>query len=700
MTKRSKGAAKTRERSSSVASRVGPVSWVDRDSQMAAVKVQHLESEVEELRASNVEAEKKVFKVRKLIRRRAKDLSTLSQSAATAATMKTEALEQLSATQEQLSGARTRVAELEVQLQERREKSSKSKAKLDELAGKHQRAEDLLQQRTQELKAREAAWHEQATAAAREHEELRRELKTAKKALAHTDEQLKQAVAKPSDAVTDQLSRLNAAVEELTAANENLAEEKAGLQTECDRAKHRLRQVATDGKASKRTLKEAVAAKEELASKVAELGVNLEAATMRLGESQQAIADMEGKLAVSEHASASLQQQLEEARREISDVTARAADEVAGLNERLQNFDAVNMKVRDLEATVKSLKTDIVKIAEEKEKHDDELRIVTESLQEKEDELARKANLADTAAEMYVEATDLAKANKELKRMNEKKDKRIEVLKASVLEKGRQLEVFAEEKADRDARIAELMKGIESSEQAGAGHDDFIQRSKSMTIESPVFAAPPRELARLSPATDETCSLVEVMSAHHSTPGSVAMARSVSGTPNTCAQGTSTPNYNSTRRSLQRVTRPEIADSDYQVTERDQQDPPTTYSIPPTTPETNTAPRVYAQPLTRTDKDKYKAALDLQIAQKKRLTAEAGGSVSKRRGAASQQQQQQQQASADAPEFFKFGVAGSGAPIRDINNDVVTNVTFTRSNSYLPIDHPMSMRKPKKARHF
>jgi hypothetical protein len=83
------------------------------------------------------------------------------------------------------------------------------------------------------------------------------------------------------------------------------------------------------------------------------------------------------------------------------------------------------------------------------------------------------------------------------------------------------------------------------------------------------------------------------------------------------------------------------------------------------------APVVYNEPRNKGKRVEYAVALEDQMRQEKE-----------------KRKSQHAEMFAKQEEYFPFGRAGSGAPVRDANSNVVANVTFTRNKGFLPRDHP------------
>lgn len=93
--------------------------------------------------------------------------------------------------------------------------------------------------------------------------------------------------------------------------------------------------------------------------------------------------------------------------------------------------------------------------------------------------------------------------------------------------------------------------------------------------------------------------------------------------------------------------------------------------VPTVTPSKAHAPAIYNEPRNRARQQEYATLLEQQMME--------------------QQEKKRKQSAADqapATDYFPFGRPGSGAPVRDANSNVVTNITFCRSKRPVPIDHP------------
>ena len=295
----------------------------------------------------------------------------------------------------------------------------------------------------------------------------------------------------------------------------------------------------------------------------------------------------------------------------------------------------------------------------ENEKISSELSVIKNAFEDSSTQLASKNELVETTEQMYNEASKAVSELKELKKTSEKKDRRLDANKKEAQELKRTIENLAQDKADRDERIRELLerRAAHETQDDEAERHDLMERQRArsaISVESARFATNNVRLSCVSLAS----------------PHSTADPVDLDGTPH--SQKSILKKSHQRSRSRTRISPPDI---DYD-------------SLPQVhTPKHNTAPAIYAQHPTRSDKDNYKAALDMQVSQKRALSQ----SSSRRR----------EQSEKRDSDYFKFGVAGSGAPIRDSNNDVITNVTYTRSTNYLPADHPMSTKKNKRVtRHF
>ena len=349
----------------------------------------------------------------------------------------------------------------------------------------------------------------------------------------------------------------------------------------------------------------------------------------------------------------------------------KAQERVAALQRYEGEFKVLN----DVHATVVA---DLESAEQQVEKLGAELESAKAENERLDDELKSTKELAETTAEMYKQAMEFGEKWKEAKKQGVQKDRKIKALESDLAGKCDLLERLGDEKASCDARIAELLKEVEAEQEKtrAAAHArlqegmaqsqelDFcskIEHSRSlMSIESPRFVPAAQQLEEVACAVDFS-----------------AMSP---GTPKSKAAKAATPRQPGTPRTPRQSVTGKV-----NVRERSLSEPMSAMSVPSmyTTPKKgNTAPALYAQQATRDDRDRYRAALDEQVHQRRRSV-----SVSQRR-------------ERDDRGFFNFGAAGSGAPIRDTHNEVVTNVTFTRSTNYLPVDHPMSAKKKRATRHF
>eukprot|EP01059_Diplonema_ambulator_P017316 TRINITY_DN29306_c0_g1_i1.p1 TRINITY_DN29306_c0_g1~~TRINITY_DN29306_c0_g1_i1.p1 ORF type:complete len:619 (+),score=309.47 TRINITY_DN29306_c0_g1_i1:143-1858(+) len=352
----------------------------------------------------------------------------------------------------------------------------------------------------------------------------------------------------------------------------------------------------------------------------------------------------------------------------------RHSETIRNLNAEVERLQRVETELDDARSMNKvleeQLKAASAKITENKaliERLNDEQEVLSRTNEEQQSELDKLNQLSETTAEIVAEARRLGEQVKELKKETKAKNKKIEQLEKNAEHDKELIEKLGEEKAERDAMIKDMaataatVKTRDEDELA-----ERIERARSvMSVESPRFTAPPSELVFVD-ATVETPG-------QGSVPRSCTPMREVvrEKTPlnirTPCAGTPKMKNMGHVTVSERRIERPEVNDDNY-------------VNMSALTPKGNTAPCLYAQTPSKQDKENYKAALDEQVAIKrakegnKRKVEQCG-------------------------DFFKFGAAGSGAPIRNSQNEVVTNVTFTRSTNYLPVDHPMSAKK-KKTRHF
>ena len=352
-------------------------------------------------------------------------------------------------------------------------------------------------------------------------------------------------------------------------------------------------------------------------------------------------------------------------------------EQIASLKERVDTLEPLKRNLAKAEQDYDTVAAELADTTLKMKTLTDDLNVANTTNDSLEKELFEAKEQLELYSVAEEKGEEMAQRVKEERRLSVQKDKRIETLKVELHGVRSLLEKVGEEKADRDARITELelltqTQATQAAEaqahtQTQASHeapqpqqdeDDFCGRmSRGCSL-------------AVTPKREKSCS---------SRPGAPQDYPLESTLP--CTPSTPRAQVTSSLLTTRACSEPSMRSVNTQVSvSRRRQG---RLSVPTVvTPKRNTAPALYAQTPTREDRKKYKLALDEQINEQNHTKKAAG----KRK--------------AEDADFFNFGSAGSGAPIRDTNNEVVTNVTFTRSNNYLPVDHPPSCRKPKRARHF
>eukprot|EP01064_Diplonema_japonicum_P033610 TRINITY_DN667_c1_g3_i1.p1 TRINITY_DN667_c1_g3~~TRINITY_DN667_c1_g3_i1.p1 ORF type:complete len:643 (+),score=218.59 TRINITY_DN667_c1_g3_i1:56-1930(+) len=406
-----------------------------------------------------------------------------------------------------------------------------------------------------------------------------------------------------------------------------------------------------------------------------------------------------------------LQEELEAVNNTAAARSQAAEENTKSLERKLDSLNTVEDKMVDITAHNRALEEQLkatnTKIGELKSKLSEQMEeneVMSRSNEDMQTELDRLKQLADTAGALVTEAKKLGDEVKTLKKESRSKTKKIEQMEKDHTANKQMIETLGEEKAERDAmikdmaqnkhmqRIAdenELVEKIErgrasmgmttdtSVERHGRGGSMYVVESKPLlNVESPRFTAPDARLASIGSCNvEEPLELGSPYSQKH-----VSINRCH--TPVREVVRERTPTMHHTEHvSIGRCHTPKrcTTNNGPTVSERPMHHQDDEYQAPVTTPKANTAPCIYGTTPSKQDKENYKAALDEQVATRRAQSKRKAEPVT---------------------DFFRFGVAGSGAPIRNSQNEVVTNVTFTRSTNYLPVDHPMSAKKSKKPRHF
>eukprot|EP01060_Flectonema_neradi_P000209 TRINITY_DN10148_c1_g1_i2.p1 TRINITY_DN10148_c1_g1~~TRINITY_DN10148_c1_g1_i2.p1 ORF type:complete len:631 (+),score=175.43 TRINITY_DN10148_c1_g1_i2:69-1895(+) len=403
----------------------------------------------------------------------------------------------------------------------------------------------------------------------------------------------------------------------------------------------------------------------QLMTRIAELEVELAKVVKQHEKSKSTSEHLALKLEKSEGLGTALTEKLNTTEHLLRENEEKAESEIEELTRKVEVLQhsheshvQLKEKMTETIGELERLRDQNKKLQAENENYADELAVIKDAFEDSNNQLASKSELVETTEQMYNEASKAVNDLKELKKSCEKKDRRLDANKKEVQELKRTIETLAQDKADRDERIRELLESKRTNVD-DLVQEDLVERQRvrsAVSVESARFATNNVRLSCVSLAS----------------PHSTADPVDLEGTPH--SQKSILKKSHQRSRSRNRVSPPDID-----------------YDIPQVhTPKHNTAPAIYAQQPTRTDKDNYKAALDMQVSQKRALSQ----SSSRRR-------ELSERRNSTNGDFFKFGVAGSGAPIRDQNNDVITNVTYTRSTNYLPVDHPMSTKKNKRiTRHF